>query len=80
MAELCQFLGPAAGHPENFDGRPCPERVLFLAVQEPVRAAGRVVSPDVAGRGMRPDRADERLPGCGELLAGPGLAAGLEQG
>ena len=80
MAELCQFLDPAAGHAENLDGRPCPERVLFLAVEEPVPAAGRVLRPDVAGRGVRPDRADERLPGRGELLARPGLPARLEQG
>ena len=78
MGELCELFNPDAGMAENFRGRPGPERVVFLA-GEVAPGAGGVVGPDPLGLGGQ-DGAAHGLPGCGELLAGSGVARGGQQG
>ena len=39
VGELEHLLGPDAGKAEDFDDRPCPERVVFLEVEVPLSAA-----------------------------------------
>ena len=79
VGELEQLLGPDAGMAENFDDRPCPERVVFLEVEVPLFAARGITCPDASGRGVRPDGPDQGLPGGGELLAGLRRPGGGEQ-
>ena len=74
VAELEQFLDPDAGQAQDFDDRPRPERVIFLPVEQPLLAGGRVARPDVARVAVRPDGPDEGLPGGGEVLPRLGVA------
>jgi hypothetical protein len=49
MADLQDFLDPAAREPEDLDGGPGPERVIVFEAQVAALAGGRVVGPGLAG-------------------------------
>ena len=49
MADLQQFLDPAAGEAKDFHGGPGPERVVVFVAEVAALAGGRVVGPDLVG-------------------------------
>src|SRR6476660_326946 len=48
VAEFKQFLAADAGHPQYFNRRERPERLVVLVGQVAPFAGGRIVGPDVA--------------------------------
>ena len=64
---------------QHLDGRPGPERVVFLDGEVGALAGGRVVGPDLERGPPGTGRRTRVWPGGGELLAGPGLPCRREQ-
>ena len=79
VAELDQFLGADPGGAQYLDGRPCPERAVFVGGQVAVFPGGQVFGPDASG-GAAGGGAGQGLPGGGDDVAGAGAAGGLQQG
>ena len=78
MAELHQFLSADAGRAQDLDGRPGPERAVFLGGEVAPFPGGRVAGPDV-GRGGLGDGTDQGCARSGDDVAGRGVARGLQQ-
>ena len=68
VADLQDFLDPAAREPEDFHGGPCPERVVVFEFQVAAPAGCRVVGPGLEG-GLRDGPGQRLACGC-ECLAG----------
>ena len=76
VGQFGQLLDADAGHAENFDGGPGPERLMLLQRQVPALAGGGIFCPDPGGgTAAAVNRPPQRLASCGEQRArggGPG--------